>query len=52
MADDLYAIDSNLCAVDSNNEIHGVKKDNLLFFCINELKKLRKEFDIYKLSHP
>jgi hypothetical protein len=59
IADDLYAVDSNLVAVDTNNEVHGLHKDNLLFFCINELKKLRKEFDelsnnfsIYKLSHP
>jgi hypothetical protein len=52
MADDVYAIDENLACVDSNNELHGVNRDRMLFFAINELKKLRKEFDEYKDSHP
>ena len=59
MADDVYVIDENLASVDSNNELHGVHKDRMLFFAINELKKLRKEFDElrndfieYKKTHP
>ena len=35
MVDDLYTVDSNLAAVDTNNEIHGLHKDNLLFVLMN-----------------
>jgi hypothetical protein len=51
VAEDVYAVDPNLTTRDDGKPA-GIEYFTMLAYTVNELKKLREEFNIYKLSHP
>jgi hypothetical protein len=51
VAEEVYSVDPRLTTRDDGKPA-GIEYFTLLMYVTNELKKLRNEFDIYKLSHP
>ena len=52
MAQDLQEICPELVDVDRETDYLSIKENKIIYLVIDELKKLRKEFDEYKQSHP
>ena len=52
LAQDLQEICPELVDVDRETDYLSIKENKIIYLVIDELKKLRKEFDEYKQSHP
>jgi hypothetical protein len=51
IAEDVYEIDPRL-TIQEDDKPNALEYFTMMTFAINELRKLREEFDAYKLAHP